>query len=267
MARVNYDKVFTGVVGKIGVFKINENIKNAKVTSPGEHFGKQFNIDNTHTIAVKIADITDKWITLYHTKIDDGREELWRFKLNGDWESIYSGCEIFCKWGMNGAYPKIDVESLTIIKNGTRPDKVYMVGGGIAGENNGGGGNGGGGGGFNPQGAINGNAFNCACECHGYDYGAAGFVETAMKAVAFNAELKATFADAAGPAIGMALINGCKATKNIDNAKAWATGALAGPIAIIEAGGPQTPADPAPQEPAPTPTPQTNEVPDDDIPF
>ncbi len=93
MAQKNYDQKGTFTVAQVGVFPIKESIKNMEVKDPNsQYFGKKFNEDKTHTIAVKFSDfkvndeIYAKWITIGHRKFKDGDEECWRQKFGNDWK-------------------------------------------------------------------------------------------------------------------------------------------------------------------------------------
>lgn len=253
MGKVNYNQEFRGIIGQIGIFDIKPSIKNMTVKKPGEHYGKQFNIEKTHTVAFKIAEITDKWITIGHRKFREGDELIFQVEQGSDWVDLYSGSEVFFWYGFENGYPKVDINSLKILTPAGRPDKVYTYG---TAKPSGGGT--GGGGTFNPKGAIEGNAFNCSMILNKYKAASPKFLETALQIIAINGTLKDEGFD--GPAIGMAITNACHATGKIGLVEETARGFLTTQIPAISKG--ELPnITPKPQEEPPVP------IDDSDIPF
>jgi hypothetical protein len=128
-------EVFNGVVASVGVFPIKEEIRTQKVTAPGPHFGKQFQIDKTHTIAIKVIGLKvngvdyDKWITVRHQKFNEGQELSLRLETGGEWKDVWEGSKILFFYEIkNGFVNIVDKGKMALMEQGTRPDKVYTFG-------------------------------------------------------------------------------------------------------------------------------------------
>jgi len=272
---VEYNQQFNGVIGKVGIFPIKESVKNQTVSKPGEHYGKQFNIEKTHTVAIKPVNLMidgkayDKWITLGHRKFFEGRDLVWQVEKSKDlWVDVWEGSEMFFWFGVNdNGYPSIDMKSIKLMKEAPRPAKVYTFG--LA-TPEGGGGNTGGGTqeSYNPVGALQGNAFNGAMILLKDKFDSPKLVETAMALKVINEEVKVAVPNAAGASIGMAILAACRAGKKIEVVKDIAISILTTKIPAIEAawGGVATPPTPDTKQSAPT-EPDASGIPDDDIPF
>lgn len=263
---IDYDEQFTGIVEKIGIFPIKESIKNQRVPS-GEYKGEQFNIDKTHTVAFKIPELHKQWITVGHRKFTEGYDLSFRVEKGGEWVDVWDGSKITFMYAKNDAgYISIEGKSIRALKLAPCDQKVYCYGQKKDGDGDSSGGDKGGSN-FNPVGAINGNAFNCAMILCGNDDTDKRAFAYAMEILKINGELKEEYKN--GPAIGMAILSACKQTMDIKTVKASAERKLKGLIADIDArkqsdATPKKKATPQPDPVEPEPHPDIDE---DDIPF
>ena len=125
-------EIFKGIITQIGIFPIKEEIKNQTVKKPGKFYGKQWNIDKTHTIALKVTGLKvdgkdyDRWITLRHQQFKPGQVLSLRLKHEGNWVDVWEGSEVLFFYNVNNGYVNIvDKDKFSVVSLGARPDKVY----------------------------------------------------------------------------------------------------------------------------------------------
>ncbi len=167
-------QMFNGVLAQVGIFPIKDSIKNMTVKKPGPEFGKQYHLEKTHTIAVKVVGLEangapyDRWITLGHKKFQEGRELIYQVKQDDQWIDVFEGSTVFFFYEVKGEYVNIDIKTFRVMEQAPRPERVYTFGdaapSGGSGSNSGGGGGGFKKGGDYLKGVKVGHAVNCATD-------------------------------------------------------------------------------------------------------
>ncbi len=220
--------VFNGVVAKVGVFPIDEKVKNMTVKKPGEHYGKQFNIDKTHSIAIKVVGLMvngaeyERWISVRHQQFREGDELSLRIETGGEWKDVWEGSTLLFFYDINGEYVNlVDKGKMALLEQADRPDKVYTFGtkgdsGGATQSQ----------GSFDPKGAMKGNAFNCAMILAAYDTTNTTIYDNMCKIYDINCSVQAKYPKTNGASVGMSITNSCHITKDITKVEEMAISLL-----------------------------------------
>ena len=235
-------EIFNGVITRVGIFPIKEEIKNQTVKKPGKYYGKQWNIDKTHTIAIKVDGLQvdgedyTRWITIRHQKFKEGDELTFRIKSNGEWVDVWEGSTVLFFYAVNKGFVNIvDKDKFSLIKQGAKPEQTYTFNtkseesGGNKPSSN-----------FDQKGMMKGNAFNCAMILVDYNDKNKDIVKLGKQIYDINCNVQKQYPELNGASIGMAITNACHITKNIDLVEAMAVSLLHSYIkdigAYVEAG-------------------------------
>jgi len=105
-------KVFNGKITKIGIWELTEEQKN-KVFSNG----KQYSKDKTHRVAL-ICEGIEGWFNVGSIKCNPDYAPTWRREIDGNWEDLREGAEVFFQYTEEGKYKNIKLKSFNVIKNG-----------------------------------------------------------------------------------------------------------------------------------------------------
>jgi hypothetical protein len=223
-------EVFNGVVASVGVFPIKEEIRTQKVTAPGKHFGKQFQLDKTHSIAIKVIGLKvngvdyDKWISVRHQKFNEGQELSLRLETGGEWKDVWEGSKILFFYEINNGFVNIiDKGKMALMEQGPRPNKVYTFG---TKENNSGNNNTSSNNSYDPKGMMKGNAFNCAMILVDYNSDDPRIHDLGCKIYDINCNIQKKFPKLNGASVGMSITNACHITKDVTTVESMAISLL-----------------------------------------
>ncbi len=273
---VKFNKQYTGKI-TIGIFPIKEHIKNQTVPS-GKYKGEQFNIKNTHTVAFKIPEIRDQWITFAHKKFNEGYPLILQDKDGDKYTDIYNGSKVNFWYGESTpnaegkTFINIDYKSLRILEFAECDQKIYYFGDRKDGSNDSGevpkapa---------YNPIGAIKGNAFKCAVNLVKGKLIDPKFTEFVQGCKDVNAKLASEFKGThEGMTIGMCVYEASRFTKTTDKMYEWAKDALTTYIGVVDdvfdGKTPDAPREeaPKPEKEDPKPTDPPEDINEQDLPF
>jgi hypothetical protein len=171
------------------------------------------------------------WFGAGNIKCSADYAPSFRREINGEWDDLREGAEVFFQYELNGEYKNIKKKTFVVIKNGEgssgpSPAKTNKDTG-KSGANTG----------YNPKGAIAGNAWNNALILVGFDLYDKRMNDFAKIIYDINMKIQKENPSFNGPSIGMAITGACNAVAHgkitFEQVESWVMFALGSSISII----------------------------------